>query len=213
MKNSLVLLASLMTLAATMPVYAQDSTDAESIESEIATKKEELEKLEEKLKELAGEDTSDDAESTDGSEESSDEDGEDDESSEGSDVIGETFEHMGIEVTIEDVYLTEEREKYNDDEYEYVLRIEYTIANNTEESYSAGYDFELYVDGKKADDYYFSDDKSDSISPGRQTDVINSFGFNNEPENMELEFKNYMEYSGEAPVIIPLEDLEVRKAE
>ncbi|MBG9980807.1 DUF4352 domain-containing protein [Facklamia sp. DSM 111018] len=208
MKKSFILFTSLFVLSGSLPVFAQEDSNVEDIQAEIESKKEELKELEDKLKELSGEGSE---EAEEGSEEEKDEkekeEKEKDDDSKNK-VIGETFEHEGIEVTIDDLYLTEERNEYADKEFENVLVIEYTVVNNTEEDYTAGHDFELYVKGSKAERYFMIDDKGDTISAGRSTDAKASYGFDGDAEEMELEFKNNYSYDGEDPIIIPLEEVE-----
>lgn len=208
MKKSLILFASLFVLSGNLPVFAQEDSNVEDIQAEIESKKEELKELEDKLKELSEEGSEEEKEEgseSEKEEESEDEKEKDDDSK--NKVIGETFEHEGIEVTIEDLYLTEERTEYADKEFENVLVIEYTVVNNTEEDYTAGHDFELYVKGSKAERYFMIDDKGDTISAGRSTDAKASYGFDGDTEEMELEFKNTYSYDGEDPIIIPLEEV------
>lgn len=201
MKKNLLLFTSLFILAGHTPVFAQNQSDTSQedvtdLETEIEEKKAEIEELEAQLKELSGD-----------SEEKEDKE---DKPEKDSKVIGETFEFDGIEVTIEDLYLSEERDEYEEKEYDNVLVIEYTLLNNTEEEYYTGSEFELYVDGSKASDYYMMDTTFDSVSKGRKVDCKVAFGFNGEPENMELEFSQLYSMSDTETVVIPLEDVEER---
>ena len=81
--------------------------------------------------------------------------------------------------------------------------------NTGETETHAGYDFALYVNGQKADDYYLNDDFQTAVSSNRQADVKQSFGFNGAAnlEDMELELMDMRAY-GKPPVVIPLDGSE-----
>lgn len=183
MKRSLLLLSSLLLISAVTPIAAQDdkAQQIEDIETQIA-------ELESQLKELKGEEGS---KTTDG-------------------LIGETFEQDNIEVTINDIYLTEERNEYKDEEYENILVVEYTLQNNGDRDYPASSELKLFVDGKQADDYFFTGDSTGTVSAGRSSDIRESFGFdgNYEELELELELKEYL--SNKEAVVIPIEKIEMK---
>lgn len=191
MKKSLLMILSFWLFAHITPVFAESQSTAGptvlELERQIEEKEAELDALKAQLQELKG----------------------DSQTQGDSELIGQTFEHEGIEITLDAVYLTDERYEYSDDEYDHVLVVEYTVLNNTDEQYSTGYELSLFVDGVKADEYYLSDNKSDSISKNRKSATHVSFAFNGELENMELEFANWYSWDAD-PIIIPLTDIETR---
>lgn len=179
--KKMLLLSSLLVLSSTHVVLAQETDNS----ARIAEIEAEISELEAELKELQGD-------SNDG------------------EVIGETFTHDLIDITINDVYLTDERDEYSDDEFENVLVVEYTVKNNHDGDHYAGDDFELYASGKKAEYYYLPENQSDVVSAGREIDVRQTFGFDGSADELELEFKDTTSYSDAPPVIIPLSDLETK---
>lgn len=121
-------------------------------------------------------------------------------------IIGEQFESGNIIVTIDDIYLTDERDEFSDSEFDNVLIIEYTLNNNHSQDYYTGQDFEVYVDGHKAEYYYSMYDKMGPVSPGRTISVVSSFGFNGGKDNIELELKDITDHTASA-TIIPVENI------
>lgn len=181
MKKSLVILSSLLLLSTANVAFAQDSDHSERI-AEIEAQ---ISELKVELKELRSNSTGE--------------------------VIGETFAHGEIEATIVDVYLTEERNEWEEAVFNNILTIEYKIMNNTDDGILAGYDFELYVNGEKAEHYFLLDDNSDVVSAGRSITVKQSFGFDSDSDDLELEFSDTHTYpDDEKPIIIPLVDLETK---
>lgn len=177
MKKTLLLATTILLCGLSLPVKAQEDNAKRIKEIE-----QEIKLLQEELSKLKGE--------TSESEFTS---------------IGDTFESEGLILTLTKAYLTDERDKFNDKNFDHVLVLEYTLENQTDDEIYSGSELELYVDGTKAENYYLSNHKSDSISKGRKAEVIVSFGFNGSAENMELEFNNRMSYDTE-PVIIPLQN-------
>lgn len=119
-------------------------------------------------------------------------------------ALKEGFTHGDIEVEIKEIYFTDERNEYQEKNYDNVLTILYTLTNNGESETSAGSnDFELYVDGVKADHYFLMSDQSSMVSSNRSVEVKTSFGFNGVPENMELELSDMKAWDSD-PLIIKL---------
>ncbi|MGO1432247.1 MAG: DUF1002 domain-containing protein, partial [Ruoffia tabacinasalis] len=123
--------------------------------------------------------------------------------------INQVYNHGEIQVEITDMYLTDERVDYVTENYDNVFTVHYSVTNTGETETSAGYDFALYVNGQKADDYFLNDDFQTMVSSNRQADVKQSFGFNGTAnlEDMELELMDMRTY-GKPPVVIPLDGSE-----
>ncbi|MGO3201319.1 MAG: DUF1002 domain-containing protein [Ruoffia tabacinasalis] len=123
--------------------------------------------------------------------------------------INQVYNHGEIQVEITDMYLTDERVDYVTENYDNVFTVHYSVTNTGETETSAGYDFALYVNGQKADDYFLNDDFQTMVSSNRQADVKQSFGFNGTAnlEDMELELMDMRSY-GKPPVVIPLDGSE-----
>src|SRR5699024_8521842 len=119
--------------------------------------------------------------------------------------INQVYNHGEIQVEITDMYLTDERNEFLSENFDNVFTVHYSVMNTGETETHAGYDFALYVNGQKADDYYLNDDFQTAVSSNRQADVKQSFGFNGTAnlEDMELELMDMRSY-GKPPVVIPL---------
>ncbi|MBA5729587.1 DUF1002 domain-containing protein [Aerococcaceae bacterium INB8] len=123
--------------------------------------------------------------------------------------INQVYNHGEIQVEITDMYLTDERNEFLSENFDNVFTVHYSVMNTGETETHAGYDFALYVNGQKADDYYLNDDFQTAVSSNRQADVKQSFGFNGTAnlEDMELELMDMRSY-GKPPVVIPLDGSE-----
>lgn len=121
-------------------------------------------------------------------------------------VIGQKFEQGKLEVEIKDVYLTESRNEYADKDFDNVLSIEYILTNKNDMETGSGFEFSLYVDGMKAEDYYMLDENNTVVSPNRSVNVKCSYGWDGSTDKMELELKDPTDFQGQA-VIIPLENI------
>lgn len=117
-------------------------------------------------------------------------------------IIGKSFVNGDITVTIDDIYLTDERDPYHGRDFDNILVMEYTLKNNKEQEHHSGNEFEVYVSGHKAEQYYSMYDKGGPVSPTRTISVRTSFGFNGDKENIELELKDRNEWDSN-PTIIP----------
>lgn len=109
--------------------------------------------------------------------------------------IGDTVELGDISLTLDAVFLTDDRNRFAD-AYDNVLVVEYTVLNNSDEDVYVDRNFDVYVDNQKSETYPYSENKSDSISAGRQATGVQGYGFNGEFELIELEATNN-DYSNE----------------
>lgn len=120
-------------------------------------------------------------------------------------ILEGSFSQGDLEVVINDLYFTDERNEYEETNYDNIFIINYTLTNNGEMEHGTGFEFSLYVDGVKANDYFMLTDIYDLVSPGRTTDVQKTFGFNGEINNLELELSDMRTYD-EAPLVIKLDN-------
>ncbi|MDO4775418.1 MAG: DUF1002 domain-containing protein [Aerococcaceae bacterium] len=121
-------------------------------------------------------------------------------------IIGEQYSNGNIDVVIDDIYFTDERERYSNQQFENVLVISYTLKNKASVEYYTGHEFQAYINGHKAEEYYIASNKMGPVSSGRTISVSSSYGFNGPKENIELELKDLMNWDGE-PTIIPVENI------
>ncbi|MGX7092371.1 DUF1002 domain-containing protein [Hutsoniella sourekii] len=110
-----------------------------------------------------------------------------------------------IEVKLNEIYFTDDRNEHWDKNYDNVLVVDYSIKNNGNSDLGTGSELTLYVDGQLADQYFLLDDTSSVVSPNRQTDAKVSFGFNGARKNLELELADVSAWN-ESPLIIKLDE-------
>lgn len=150
------------------------------------------------------EDTSDEAEAEDtnddATEDTEDAVEEETETSEENLSIGDTAELDDVTVTIDDAYYSDERNEFAEVEVDSVLILDVSFENNTGEDYSPAFDFEVYADGSKAEEYPVGDVILDSVSDGRSSSGSIAFGIVGEPSEIELEFSPFMSFSGEKAI-------------
>lgn len=167
MKKLIILMTAGALLLSAVPVSAESNESRiNEIESQIA-------ELEAELKELKS------------NESVSETDGE---------VIGTTYTVDNLDITINDIYFTDERNEYVDDTYDNVLVVSYTLVNNRDEDYPGGSEIKVFNGANDSENYYLPNTSTDSTvtSAGRQTEVVKGFGFNGEIEDIELEIKAFL---------------------
>src|SRR5699024_9415250 len=106
-------------------------------------------------------------------------------------------------------YVTDERDEFLSETLDNVFTVHYSVMNTGATETHAGYDFELYVNGQKSDEYYLNVDFQTLVSSNRSADDKQSFGINCAAyiEDMELELIDMRAY-GKPPVVIPLDGSE-----
>ncbi|MBG9982145.1 DUF4352 domain-containing protein [Aerococcaceae bacterium DSM 111020] len=130
------------------PINAEENPNQkriDEIESQIKV-------LQSELKELKGDENSEDGNDAPG--------------------LGETQTVDAYEITINEVSFTDERNNFDDSDPDNVIRIDYTIKNNADEDVSySGNDFKVYVDGKETS-IYPNDNSVGALSAGRSLDGV-----------------------------------------
>lgn len=91
---------------------------------------------------------------------------------------------------IKKVALTNKRYDYEETTFKHVIVVEYVLHNHTSEEYRPDHDLDVYVNNVKAEHYYNLDEiKQEYVSAGRAINLMIYYGTNEEPENVEIEFK------------------------
>lgn len=178
MKKIILILSSLWLATQIGPAYAESSDSVIQLQESIQAKEAELNELRDQLRDFSQITVS------------------------AAELIGQFYEHEGIEVSITDIYYTDQRNEFEDEDFDNVLVLEYILQNNTGEEYSTGWEFELFVDNLIANDYYFSENKNTVLSKNRKAETRVAFGFNGNPNLIELELSNYYAWGNVDPVII-----------
>ncbi|MGX7107484.1 hypothetical protein ACWOBE_06840 [Hutsoniella sourekii] len=127
---------------------------------------------------------------------------------ESNDILGEEYEHGDVSIVLTDVYLTDERDEYEDKSYDHVIIVEYEFFNHSDEEEYTSDELELYVNGKKADNYHNQQTVFENVSAGRGIDSVKAFAFNGDFEVVELELRD-RDSDDKTPVVIDVTDLVV----
>lgn len=114
--------------------------------------------------------------------------------------VGDTVEIDGVTVTIDNAYYTDERNEFAEIEADSVLVLDITFENNTGEDYSPAFDFEVYADGSKAEEYPVEDIVLESVSDGRNASGSLAYALVGEPSEIEVEFSPMFSFSGEKAI-------------
>lgn len=116
--------------------------------------------------------------------------------------ITQSYKQGNVEVTFNDMYLTEERNQFIDKNYDNILVIDYTVKNNSKDNdIPSDHLFTLYANNQLADGYFFDEFIGGLISPSREGRAVVSFGFNGNVKNLELELKDMTDFQAK-PLII-----------
>lgn len=92
--------------------------------------------------------------------------------------VGDTVKVGDVEYTLTNVELTDERNQFDDSNPAAVVKISYTIKNNSDSDIPVGADLEVYgPDDKKAESYP-NDNTMDSVASGKQMDCVQHFSLN-----------------------------------
>ncbi len=148
MKKSLLCASAIALLMSFATIHAEENPNQKRID-EIESQ---IKELESELKELKGDESK--------------------ESKEDATSIGDTQTVEEYEITINEISFTDERNQFEENDPENVIRIDYTVKNNSDEDVSySGSDFKVYVDGKETS-VYPNDNSMGALSPGRSLDGV-----------------------------------------
>lgn len=111
--------------------------------------------------------------------------------------VGDTVKVKDVEFTLNDAYYTDERNEFADEDIkaDKILKVDVTVKNNGDEDIPVGGEVKAYVDGKQAKTYPVDDSLMDSLSPNRSIDGSEGFAINGDPEKIELEYEQFLDFS------------------
>lgn len=90
--------------------------------------------------------------------------------------VGDSVKVGDVTYTLKNVSLTDERNEFADTEPANVIKIEYTVQNDSDDDIPIGADVEVYdASGKKMDSYP-NDNTMNSVAPGKSIDAVAHFG-------------------------------------
>lgn len=93
--------------------------------------------------------------------------------------IGDTVKVDKVTYTLKSVKLTKERNQFEDSNPKYVLKVTYHVRNETSDDLAVGTDLNVYgPSNSKLKTYPLNDQTIDSITAGKEADVVTGFGTN-----------------------------------
>lgn len=116
-------------------------------------------------------------------------------------AIGDRIEFKNVAFTITDIKKTDYRSEFEDESFENVIVVTYSVENLGDEDYTVGSDISLYVDGKKAATYPVENITLDTISGGRTFEgAVAGFGYNGSGD-LELEIAPLFSFDSEKAIL------------
>ncbi|WP_430612482.1 DUF4352 domain-containing protein [Enterococcus sp. DIV0876] len=115
--------------------------------------------------------------------------------------VGDTVKVGDAEYTLTGVELTDERNQFDETNPAEVVKISYTVKNNSDSDLPVGADVDVYGSDDKKAESYPNENTMGSVAPGKQMDCVQHFGINGTGE-IEIHF---------AP-LISFEDAAIYKA-
>lgn len=114
--------------------------------------------------------------------------------------LGDSVEIEGITVTINDAFMTDERNDTSIFDVSDILVLEVTYENGTDETFPAGRDITLEADGEHARSYDLESVLPADVGPGESITGQMAYGLVSEPENMIAMFEPLMNSDGEQAI-------------
>ncbi|MCK1976297.1 hypothetical protein LNK15_04425 [Jeotgalicoccus huakuii] len=115
-------------------------------------------------------------------------------------TVGESARIDDITLTIDDAYLTDERNETNLIDVSGVLILEVTYENNTEETFPTGRDIVVESEGELMRSYKLEDLLLEDLPPGESISGRMAYGLVNEPETLTATFQPLLNESEEEAV-------------
>ena len=115
-------------------------------------------------------------------------------------AIGESATIDDITLTIDDAYLTDERNETNLIDVSGVLILEVTYENNSEETFPTGRDIVVESEGELMRNYELEDILLEDLPPGESISGRMAYGLVNEPETLNATFQPLLNESEEEAV-------------
>lgn len=114
--------------------------------------------------------------------------------------IGDSAEIDGITITIDNAYLTDERNDSSIIKVSGVLVLDVTYENNTAETFPAGRDIIVEVGGELAHSYELEGALLEDVAPGDSISGKMAYGLISAPEHVVAIFEPLMNTSGEQAI-------------
>lgn len=114
--------------------------------------------------------------------------------------LGEPVEIDGITVTINDAFMTDERNDTNIIDVSRVLVLDVTYENGTDQTFPAGRDITLEANGELAHSYELDSVFPAALAPGESLTGQMTYGLVTAPENMVAVFEPLMNSEGKTAI-------------
>lgn len=101
--------------------------------------------------------------------------------------VGDSVDVGGVVYTLNSVELSDERNQFDDSNPDYVIKVSYTMQNNTDSDIPVGMDVSAYGPDEKKLDSYPNDNTMGSVAVDKKIDVTQHFGVSSLGE-MEFQF-------------------------
>lgn len=101
--------------------------------------------------------------------------------------VGDTVKVGDVNYTLNSVELTDERNEFEENKPAQVVKITYTVKNDSENDIPVGTDVEVYGSDDKKASSYANENTMGSVASGKQMDVTSHFGLNQTGE-IEIQF-------------------------
>lgn len=101
--------------------------------------------------------------------------------------VGDTVKVGDVNYTLNSVELTDERNEFEENKPAQVVKITYTVKNDSENDIPVGADVEVYGSDDKKAESYANDNTMGSVASGKQMDVTAHFALNQTGE-IEIQF-------------------------
>lgn len=102
-------------------------------------------------------------------------------------TVGDSVQVGDATYTLNGVSLSEERNQFDDSNPTYVVKIDYTMENNTDKDLPVGMDLAVYGPDDKKLTTYANQNTMGAVAPGKKMDVSQHFGLD-ELGDIEMQF-------------------------
>lgn len=111
--------------------------------------------------------------------------------------IGDTVQVGDVEYTLKHVELTDERNEFDDKKPAQVVKISYTVKNNSDKDIPVGADVNVYGSDNKKSDSYANEHTMGSVASGKEMECITHFGLN-QTGDIEIHFSPLVSFENPA---------------
>ena len=112
--------------------------------------------------------------------------------------VGDTAEVSGVKFTLNKVSTTDERNEFEEEEPNEVIKVEFELENNSDEEISVGGDLQVYDGTGNQVDSYANENTMGSLKPGKKMQGVDHFGIEEGP--VEIYFQPMMSFDDDEAI-------------